>query len=662
MSACILLPWADARAEDPTPSATVTSDCGGGGGGEVCVEDPDCGDPLPDQEQTRNSWGPSPAIDLGTPPCAPTGPTLVCVGSTGHSYSISGHSDLDTYTPQKRTRSGSYDGDCVWHWGAWSGWANDGSPQQAGDSTDVTAWHTTGGSITSAGVLTAPTAPGTISITATIDDAPASVSPPDVGTRDDSPVTSAALAVTVVAVDHIDIIAGGSTETVSDTTITVLKGAKYSFEAFAAPAGAGWPSGAPVWSGAASGSGAMIDVTFDSAGTETLTAQCCGSDPGKTVMIEVIVPQIDAVLFDNSFDIYDGEEKWLAARTGQSALNDPGCFKQGVSTQLGVKFWHVTKLSFATNVEVKGDVDFFDEGITKGNYPAVTGKLGTSWPSDAITVTSDSATNAKVDYNKNVGISWSYRVPSGTNAWIGAGSSDDLAYYIIWDAPKNGSPNAMTGAESWGAPNFTKKHIADACEWGREGDSPSDVADRVCDALHRPDVPCAESYTIDLIWGIHATNRGECDELALEFCYVMRCLGVGFHLAYANLKPALNLDGGENGSAYCPEHKKFLSKVGVSWWFGKGNNFQGCAYASPATPPAETSCWDPQHNYHGVKYWELGNDKANPADAGTPPRLGILYAYHWKEGFPQDALQQVVVGDNHDGCAKDDLIEYGHGN
>ena len=210
MSACILLPWADARAEDPTPSATVTSDCGGGGGGEVCVEDPDCGDPLPDQEQTRNSWGPSPAIDLGTPPCAPTGPTLVCVGSTGHSYSISGHSDLDTYTPQKRTRSGSYDGDCVWHWGAWSGWANDGSPQQAGDSTDVTAWHTTGGSITSAGVLTAPTAPGTISITATIDDAPASVSPPDVGTRDDSPVTSAALAVTVVAVT--DLLVPGATE------------------------------------------------------------------------------------------------------------------------------------------------------------------------------------------------------------------------------------------------------------------------------------------------------------------------------------------------------------------------------------------------------------------------------------------------------------------
>ncbi|OGV68032.1 MAG: hypothetical protein A3K18_28260 [Lentisphaerae bacterium RIFOXYA12_64_32] len=292
MGACLIWPWPDARAEDPTPVATVTSDCGGGGGGEICVENPDCGDPLPDQEETRNSWSPNPSIDLGNPPCKPTGPTLICVGLGGYAYSISGYSDLDTYTPQKRTRTGSYDGECVWHWGAWSGWANDGSAQQAGDSTSVTAWHTTGGSITSAGVLTAPTAPGTISITAGIDDAPASVSAPDVGTRDDSLVLSAPLQVTVVAVDRVQYRRGGIGDFKEIAQpLRVRLGEAIEFKAIPAPASAAWPPAKPAWGGTsgAAGTGDVVSVTVNTASTsatdyKTVTAEC-----GNTVTVNVLV-------------------------------------------------------------------------------------------------------------------------------------------------------------------------------------------------------------------------------------------------------------------------------------------------------------------------------------------------------------------------------------
>jgi len=91
------------------------------------------------------------------------------------------------------------------------------------------------------------------------------------------------------------------------------------------------------------------------------------------------------------------------------------------------------------------------------------------------------------------------------------------------------------------------------------------------------------------------------------------------------------------------------------------NNFQGCAYETTASPARDTICWDVQHNKHGKKYWELGNDKSNSADApGTPPRYGILYDYHWRNGSG-GTLQQVISGDDHTSCNKTIYWEY-HGN
>jgi len=97
--------------------------------------------------------------------------------------------------------------------------------------------------------------------------------------------------ITIVAVTAIEInYSGSSWDDVTDETIVVLKGTKYDFKAIKTPAGASWPSDAPVWSGAASGTGETINVTFATVGSQTLTAKCCSGGTGKQVTIKTVEP------------------------------------------------------------------------------------------------------------------------------------------------------------------------------------------------------------------------------------------------------------------------------------------------------------------------------------------------------------------------------------
>jgi hypothetical protein len=460
---------------------------------------------------------------------------------------------------------------------------------------------------------------------------------------------------TVVGLGHIQC----QGQNVDGTTIVLLKGTIYTFTAIPQPAGAGWPVGLPAWSGLASGTGTQKQITFDFSGNGyVLTAQYGNS---KTVIIDVIVPQIQEVRFvsgggGTSYDIHDGEDRWV-----RDGVNDPGCFKQGGKTAVKVGFHHSKSLTFPTEVQVAGNVDWWDEDTTGGDYVATPLTFGTWWGLIDQAVTSATNTVSAIDHD-SVDIVWNYIVPSGTNAWIGGGGSYNLTYYIIWDSPKNGTPNSTVGAEAWAAQHLTKAHLADACTWGHAGSSPSDIADRVCDSLHRGWVHDSPAYTVANMWGIHDTDHGECDELALEMCYVMRCLGLACNLAYANLAAAINSAGGGNGVALCNVHTDqygaplVLAKMGDSFW--TSNNFQGCAYDTPGSPLRDTICWDTQHNEHGKKYWELGDDKADTYNApGSPPRFGILYNYHWRQGGG-GGLQQVLTGDDHSSCSKTVVWEF----
>ncbi|MCK4794682.1 MAG: hypothetical protein KAV87_63720 [Desulfobacteraceae bacterium] len=488
----------------------------------------------------------------------------------------------------------------------------------------------------------------------------------DVG---DSWHPSNACTVTVVKVDKIKIeYAPGSWDDVTGDTIVVLKGTKYTFKAFPNPASASWPANSPVWSGVASGTSEEIEVTFDSAGTYSLTAKCGPYDTGKKVDIEVIVPQIDEVKFVDASgvewnDIYDGSDRWRMGRTGQTAENDPGCFVKNKKTAVRIKFWHEKSLSYTTEVKVWGDVDWWDEDTTGGNYPGTTSAptmdFGTSWPSPSSGhVIVSPGTIQDFVHRDSVDIEWRYKVPWGTDSWIGAGDSLNLKYYIVWDEHKNGAPKSSAG--SFSDSDYTKDHIKEAIELGKDvsGTDEKYLADKVCDSVHRSLVYGSgpSPYSVSNCWGIHDTSTGDCGHLAAELCYVMRCLGVAMFMAHANLRDVtggLNTTGAQSGKGTCDDHDDTdIDKMGETFW--TTNYWQGCAYISEASPRRDTLCWDTQHNHDRKKYWELGNDKDDPV------RAGILFDYHWKtHGEGGGEWQQLLgSGDYHDECSRSPDYEY----
>jgi len=467
----------------------------------------------------------------------------------------------------------------------------------------------------------------------------------------------------VVEVDKIKInYAGTSWDDVTGETIVVLKGTKYTFEAFPNPSSAIWPPNTPNWSGVASGTGETIDVTFNSTGTYTLTAKCGSVDTGKTVTIDVIVPAIDEVSFVSgsgatAYDIYDGTDRWRKARTGQTGENDPGCFRKANNSAVRVKFWHEKNLTYAIGVKVWGDVDLWDEDTTGGNYPgtssAPTVVFSTSWPAPTSghVIVSPSTIQDFV-HDDSVDIRWEYKVPWGTNSWIYAGRSNNLDYYIVWDNHKTGAPKS--GAGSFTDSDYTKTHIRDAIDWGEGvgGTDAEDLADEVCDSVHRSFVYAGPSYNVSNCWGIHDTSTGHCGHLAAEMAYVMRCLGVACFMSHANLvdvSGGLNDGGTGNGAGFCDTHEGIpVKKMGDTYW--SSNHWQGCAYLETASPNRDTICWDPQHNEHEVYYWELGNDRDNPADA-PGGRYGTLFNYRWRRAGTGGGTSQSLSGDDHTNCS-----------
>jgi len=236
-----------------------------------------------------------------------------------------------------------------------------------------------------------------------------------------------------------------------DQTEVYLKGSRATFRAKKdPPTAAEWPSGMPVWSCSGittSGEDGIIEGSviahFDSEGDDkTLTASCGTSS--KTTTFDVIVPQIDYLRFTSGgggsqYDIAGKSNKWQASRPGQTAANDPGCFKQGAKTAVKVSFYHSKPLTFATDVRVWGNVHWFDEYITGGDYVSTDMTFGTSWPTpgDTVVVSSGNAEAAiKDDYDVDVSWEYQWKAPEGVPVdWIDAGSTNNLRIYLIWDDP-----------------------------------------------------------------------------------------------------------------------------------------------------------------------------------------------------------------------------------
>jgi hypothetical protein len=462
---------------------------------------------------------------------------------------------------------------------------------------------------------------------------------------------------------------------VTDESIVVLAGTKYTFKATPDPDSKSWPTDQPKWewddtNGDPEGEGDTYEMTFDTAGEYILKAQFLGCS--RQVTINVIAPQIDEVKYVDASgaewnDIYDGDDMWLRTRTGRPGKNDPGSFVKNKHTAVSIKFWHEDDLTYATSGEVKGIVDFYSFAYTGGGYSADI-DFGTSWPCGVSGILSTTKVRDYVCLDENVDIGWEYKIPSpaGTNDWVGAGSSEDLKYYIVWDEPATGSPDTQLGydpttgdmleAESFQFAHYTKGRIKQAIGWGEEvgGMDPEPLLNKMCTSVERTDIFTAVDYEVAKCWAIDDTTTGDCGNLACNLAYGARCLGVPAFLAFANLKDAIHMqkhdveigsqgsgefEAAHSGFGKCTTHGQFVWKWGIAGT--TKNAWQGCVWIDPESPLRDTRVWSPNGD-HQKKYWELGNAKSDDSNnaPGNPPRYGCLFDYEW--------LDDNDV--NHDNC------------
>jgi hypothetical protein len=227
-----------------------------------------------------------------------------------------------------------------------------------------------------------------------------------------------------------------------DPTEVLLKGTKYTFKAIKDPENAAsWPSGWPTWSSSwwnmsRTENGDQTVVTFTGQGDgNTLTATCGSSN--RTVTMDSIVPQVKRMEMSTAsgnstgIDMLHAEEYWDSVGGGDNSA----CFIQGAPTQVGVSFYHAKPLSFATEVHIFANVDYFQEDMTGGDYrESVVTFPASSWAT-TFPIQSQGNTDTEVDFNTSVGMNWEYKVPTGTNAWYSTGSVSNLKYYVIWATP-----------------------------------------------------------------------------------------------------------------------------------------------------------------------------------------------------------------------------------
>jgi hypothetical protein len=424
----------------------------------------------------------------------------------------------------------------------------------------------------------------------------------------ESPCSNGAKSVTVVEVGVIEInYTAGSWDDVTGETIVVLMGTKYTFRAKPNPTGASWPSGSPVWSGAASGTGATIEVTFGSEGAKTLTVKCGCCENGKNVTITVVKPQPDEVSFvDNNpgeeHDIYNvADPVWKRVNNP----DNPVSYTMNVKVKMQAKFWAVSNLTYATPVHI-------DVETTGGaSWAANTGMTFGGWPSELSTHVSDACIWNCI-YGSTNDATWQYKVPSGTNSWIVMNpNSGPHIWYGVFGAP------------TCGAANYTKDNIDEAVfkAIGKttEAEIASEANDNVGDLVDANCI-CNSGFQInfDVAMGRYPSgDRGMCCCRAEGLKCVLSVLGIGpYTHDFVNEKPEPNPSRLRPPDQYCSACDKVCQR---KYWDSFWNNWEGVVKAGGTG----SNCYAPANGAISI-------------DEGTYSQIDGKIAtdcgYYWKYG------------------------------
>ena len=346
--------------------------------------------------------------------------------------------------------------------------------------------------------------------------------------------SSAQKNVTIVAVDKVKVeYPPGSWDDVTGETIVVLKGTRYTFKAFPNPPTASWPSNTPNWSGAATGTGETIPVTFGSSGSQSLTAKCGSADTGKTVTINVVAPTVYQVGFGGDHTLYMTPTANGGWADGTAVITDPVydseigdnnsvCVtKNSNSVSLtNVKLKVTQSLSYGTTIRVDA------AGTEDWNESTDVSFSGTTSGQTSLGITGN-IINQVETYAGGFQNQWKYKVPSGTDTWYPVGATSHTVY-VTWGAPSGSS--------------VTEKRVAFVCNAanGIGGTNISVPADAVFSSL--------SGLSFDLsgpmwgpspIWLLHDPNQSsQCPGLADYVDKHFQMLGLGGGtIRYCRAKP-----------------------------------------------------------------------------------------------------------------------------
>jgi len=339
-----------------------------------------------------------------------------------------------------------------------------------------------------------------------------------------------------------------------------------------------------VWSGAASGTGETIEVTFDSEGSETLTAKCGCCENGKNVTITVVKPEVDAVTYGGgNHQICDVSPPEYSR---SPAKNEPACWTINSAAVADVSFWHSQALSYATgNIVVRAETSG-DDGFDVGDWgDSAASTFGTSWPSDNITCALE-GTICEVIHYHDYNAQWKYKVTNGTNQWIETTLQSDCRLYAVLDTPQ--SPEAPPHEEI----------LEYACNWA----SGWIYKEEACDA-----VVCS--------FANHYNWNGTCYQLASDFVRLVASLGV---IASENRwssrgQAYYSSDTLAVGDMYV-QRTRSIDPVGsgtesgiIEWLYHEWAQAEGNQYDPSTGTHYDNATWGDYEDWLYTDYWEISS-------------------------------------------------------
>jgi len=284
-----------------------------------------------------------------------------------------------------------------------------------------------------------------------------------------------------------------------------------------------WPSDLFSWSGAGSGTDPNIVLTFDTEGSETLTANFAGCS-SETIDINILEPIVYTIGFGGDHAMYETPDPnvWENGKTlisdpvyvndAANSKNDSVCVTKNSSSiyLYTVKLKVSEDLSFATPivVDARGTVWWNEDEIQISGLVSEEAELDIK----------ESVINKIKKYDNNFQIEWRYKVPSdhGTNSWYDIETTNHTLY-VTYGMPEPNSTNEIT-----------EKRIDFVCKAANDRISISNAAIAVHDALKPESAePNSPKEGPDPIWLIHTGKPSQCPGLAMYINAHFMMLGLG---------------------------------------------------------------------------------------------------------------------------------------